>query len=605
MKIGADYNSGKCRFTVWSPFAQKVELRIIEPKEQLVQMEKDSKGYWHTEIKNLPESALYLYRIDNEKERPDPASNFQPDGVHKPSQVVDHNNFKWEDENWKGINIKNYVIYELHIGAFTKEGTFEAVIPRLKELKELGITAIEIMPVSQFPGDRNWGYDGVYPFAPQNSYGGVEGLKKLINECHKTGMAVILDVVYNHFGPEGNYTNDYGPYFTSHYRTPWGDAINFDSQYSDEVRNYFFQNALHWFKNFHFDALRLDAIHSIYDMSAKHFLEELSEITDELSNESGWKRYLIAESDLNDDKIIRPRKFGGYGCDAQWSDDYHHSLHSLLTNESLGYYLDFGKLEHLSESIKNGYVYSGKYSQYRKRRHGNSADERPGFRFVISNQNHDQIGNRAFGERTSNLISFEQLKLAAAAMLISPYVPMIFMGEEYGEDNPFLYFVSHGDENLVKAVQEGRKKEFEAFKWQGEIPDPQSEYTFNRSKLDWQKKQNGKYKTLYDWHKTLLKLRKKTPALKNFDRNDIIVEEIVKDKILKILRVKRENQILALFNFDKNPVETDLQNSNGNWKKILDSEDENWGSGNSVCPEILEKQKIKINGLQFVLYQKK
>src|SRR4030066_1209493 len=319
------------------------------------------------------------------------------------------------------------IMYEIHVGTFTPEGTFDAVILRLDELSVLGINTIELMPVAQFPGERNWGYDGTYPFAVQNSYGGPEGLKILINECHKKGMAVILDVVYNHFGPEGNYLWDYGPYFTDRYKTPWGQAINYDDLYSNEVRNFFIENALHWFKNYHFDALRLDAIHGIFDFSAKAFLQELAEKVEEFSSSEGKKYYLIAESDLNDSRVIRPGNMGGYGIDAQWCDDFHHAVHTLLVHENKGYYVDFGETEHLVKSFREGFVYSGQYSEYRKRNHGNSSRDCPAEQFIVFTQNHDQVGNRMFGERLSNLVSFESLKLAAGAVLLSPYIPLLFM----------------------------------------------------------------------------------------------------------------------------------------------------------------------------------
>lgn len=368
MRIGANYSGdGRCEFVVWAPFAKVLELKTLSPQQKIIPMERDEEGYWIADVKNIPPETKYLYVIDEEKERPDPASFFQPEGVHVPSQVIDHNSFMWKDVFWSGINLRNMVIYELHIGTFTPEGTFDAVIKRLDELTDLGINAIEIMPVAQFPGERNWGYDGAYPFAVQNSYGGPDGLKRLINECHKRGVTVILDVVYNHLGPEGNFLRDFGPYFTDKYKTPWGDAINFDDAFSDGVRNFFIENNLYRFKNYHIDALRLDAIHAIYDMSARHILEELSERVMELSQIRGRKFYLIAESDLNDSRIIRPLELGGYGIDAQWCDDFHHSVHCILTGERDGYYADFGKIEHLVKAMREGFVYSGQYSIFRKR----------------------------------------------------------------------------------------------------------------------------------------------------------------------------------------------------------------------------------------------
>jgi maltooligosyltrehalose trehalohydrolase len=321
MNIGANYSGdGKCEFLVWAPLLKKVELKIVSPEGSIVSMDRDKSGYWHRMVENISPATSYLYRLDGKKERPDPASQFQPQGVHGPSQIVDHTSFRWEDMRWKGISLPEMIIYELHVGTFTPEGTFDAMIHILDELKDIGINTIEIMPVTQFPGERNWGYDGVYPFAVQNSYGGPDGLKRIVNECHKRGMAFILDVVYNHIGPEGNYFRDYGPYFTESYRTLWGQAINLDGTYSNEVRNFFIENALYWFKNYHIDALRLDAIHGIYDMSARPFLLELAERVGEFSKQQGRKFYLIAESNLNNPIAVKPRDMGGYGIDAQRKD---------------------------------------------------------------------------------------------------------------------------------------------------------------------------------------------------------------------------------------------------------------------------------------------
>ncbi|MBD3290350.1 malto-oligosyltrehalose trehalohydrolase, partial [candidate division KSB1 bacterium] len=468
MRIGAHYNDNKtCEFTVWAPLPEKVELKLKKTTERTIRMSRDRRGYWHATVKDISVHTNYTYLLNGETERPDPASFWQPHGVHQASQVVNHKKFRWTDKEWSGISLKEMIIYELHVGTFTEKGTFKEIIPRLKRLLELGVNTIEIMPVAQFPGERNWGYDGVYPFAVQNSYGDPDSLKKLVNECHKLGLAVVLDVVYNHLGPEGNYLRDFGPYFTDKYKTPWGEAVNFDDEFSDEVRNYFIENALYWFDNYHIDALRLDAIHAIFDMSAKKFLQELAERVQQFSHDNLRKHYLIAESDLNNSTVISPREMGGYGLDAQWADDFHHSVHTLLTGEEAGYYQDFGETGHLIKALENAVVYTGQYSEYRKRSHGNSYRDQHASQFVVAIQNHDQVGNRMMGERLSHLISFEGLKLAAGVLLLSPYIPLIFMGEEYGESSPFLYFVSHGDPNLIKAVREGRKSEFKSFRWKG------------------------------------------------------------------------------------------------------------------------------------------
>ncbi|MGB7293691.1 MAG: malto-oligosyltrehalose trehalohydrolase [Thermodesulfobacteriota bacterium] len=608
MKIGANYlGKGKCEFVVWAPFRQNVELKIISSPERTVTMNKDKLGYWQAVLKDVYPGTLYLFRLDGEIDRPDPASHFQPEGVHGPSQVIDLNSFHWGDGNWRGVDIANMIMYEIHTGTFTPEGAFEAIIPRLGEILDLGINAIELMPVAQFPGERNWGYDGVFPYAPQKSYGGPKGLRRLINECHKRGMSVILDVVYNHLGPEGNYFWDYGPYFTDKYRTPWGNALNFDDAYSDEVRNFFIENALYWFQEYHVDALRLDAVHAIYDFSAKFFLAELSEKVEELSKKGNREFYLIAESDLNDSRIIERREIGGYGIDAQWCDDFHHSLHTLLTREHLGYYVDFGKTEHLIRALKEGFVYSGQYSLYRKRRHGNSPKEQSGARFVVYSQNHDHIGNRLHGDRLSTLISFEGLKLAAGLVLLAPYVPFLFMGEEYGEDAPFLYFVSHSDPKLIEAVRTGRKGEFESFDWKGEPPDPQSPATFFNSKIDWEKRHDGSHNVLLNYYKKLINLRKEIPALSNLDKDNLDVWGLEEEKVVFMRRWDNEQDTHVFLIFNPNESNSDIRSQfpDGRWKKLIDSSEEKWNGPGSLMPEIVESGgESGIGGFGLILFKR-
>src|SRR5690348_12209983 len=395
---------GSWRFCVWAPKREKVSLHVLGNAEQVTRMEKDERGYHHATVGNLAAGDRYLYQLDGVRERPDPASRFQPDGVHGPSQLVDLQAFHWSDSNWKGRPLGISIFYELHVGTYTAEGTFDAVTKRLPELVDLGVTTIELMPVAQFPGSRNWGYDGVYLFAPQNSYGGPYALQRLVDAAHAHGLAMTLDLVYNHLGPEGNYLGEYGPYFTEKYRTPWGKAINFDDAQSDPVRQFFIQNALYWLKEFHFDALRLDAIHGIFDFSARHFLAELQDEVSALAKKLGREIHLIAESDLNDARLLLPHEKGGYDLPAQWSDDFHHSLHTLLTKEQTGYYGDFGRVHHLASVIKDGWYYHGQFSKYRQRRHGNSASGITKSHFVVCSQNHDQVGNRALGERLSQLV---------------------------------------------------------------------------------------------------------------------------------------------------------------------------------------------------------
>ncbi|MBI4639117.1 MAG: malto-oligosyltrehalose trehalohydrolase [Candidatus Tectomicrobia bacterium] len=605
MRIGAHYlGHGRSEFIIWAPFLTEVTVRLVSPKERMIPMERDEWGYWHAVADSVYPGTLYFYRLEKTRERPDPASHFQPQGVHGPSQVVDHSTFQWEERQWSGISLEQMIMYELHVGTFTPEGTFEATISRLDDLKDLGVNAIEIMPVAQFPGDRNWGYDGVYPFAVQNSYGGPEGLKALANACHKREMALILDAVYNHLGPEGNYLADFGPYFTEKYRTPWGKAINFDDAYSDHGRNFFMENALYWFQHYHIDALRLDAIHAIYDMSAKPFLQELAEQVQEFSYQQGRKYSLIAESNLNDVAIIHPKEMGGYGLDAQWCDDFHHALHVLLTGDKAGYYRDFGTIEDLVKAFREGFVYSWNYSAYRKRYHGSSSKEIPAHQLVAFSQNHDQVGNRMFGERLSKLISFEALKLAAGALFLSPYIPLLFMGEEYGEESPFLYFVSHSDPALIEAVRQGRKAEFKEFQWQGAPPDPQHLETFLQSQLRWEKRREGKHHVLFEFYRHLIQLRRESPALANLDKNSLEVSSMQEERLIFLRRWHHENQLFSVMNFNTRESAFRVSLPKGRWKKVLDSSDERWRGPGPSSPEIIEQgEEVTIRPLSFAFYE--
>ncbi|MCK5342902.1 MAG: malto-oligosyltrehalose trehalohydrolase, partial [Candidatus Heimdallarchaeota archaeon] len=398
MKVGAHYIGGnKCEFTVWATFVENVSVCVNSPDKRLIPLEKLDKGYWHVCADNISPGTQYYYQLNDSKKLPDPASFYQPEGVHGVSEVVDHKNFVWDDAGWDGINLSEMILYELHIGTFTPEGTFQAVISKLDDLKDIGINTIEIMPIAQFPGERNWGYDGAYPYAVQNSYGGPTGLKSLVDAAHQKGISVILDVVYNHLGPEGNYLSEFAPYFTDNYKTPWGNAINFDDRYCYGVRNYFIGNMLSWFDNYHIDGLRLDAIHSIFDRGAKHILEELADHAALISRRLGRKHYLIAESDLNDSRIIKSKDKGGYGIDAQWCDDYHHLVHTLLTQERSGYYDDFQDISQIENALGGGFVYTGQYSDFRKRNFGGSSKEIQESQLIVFSQNHDQIGNRKRG----------------------------------------------------------------------------------------------------------------------------------------------------------------------------------------------------------------
>jgi maltooligosyltrehalose trehalohydrolase len=605
LDIGATkLGDGKVRFRVWAPKVDMVSVRILSGDGiQTVPLGKEGSGYFSAIVAEVREGDRYSYILDRGKERPDPASRFQPEGVHGPSQVVDADGFPWTDHEWTGLALADYVMYELHVGTFTGQGTFEAVIPMLDYLKDLGITAVELMPVAQFPGERNWGYDGVFPFAPQNSYGGPVGLKKLVDACHAKGLAVIVDVVYNHLGPEGNYLHDYGFYFTDHYRTPWGDAVNFDGAHSDEVRRYFIDNALYWVSEYHVDALRLDAVHGIYDFSARHFLEELAADVHRVARELGREIFVIAESDLNDVRLITPACEGGFGLDAQWNDDFHHALHTLLTGENDGYYQDFGGAGRLAKSLMERYVYSGEYSRYRARRHGNSAADRPADQFVVCAQNHDQVGNRMLGERLSVLVPFESLKLAACAVLLSPYLPLLFMGEEYGEEAPFLYFVNHSDPGLIEAVRQGRKKEFAAFVSRADPPDPESTETFLRSKLDTEKRKLDNHAVLLRFYRELIGMKKNIPALGVGGMNQLRAYS-PEEGLLLMERCVGESRTVSAFNFNDRDMTLRFPETNGIWCKILDSAERTWNGPGELLPETVRGEgDVDIRGHSCAVYE--
>jgi maltooligosyltrehalose trehalohydrolase len=598
-------NGGRCRFRVWAPFSDRVELRLVAPEERVVRMEAQKHGYHRVVMENIAPGTRYFYRLSDGKDYPDPVSRYQPEGIYGPSEAVNPH-FNWTDGHWSGLPLENHIIYELHVGTFTPEGTFESIIPRLRELADVGITAIELMPIAQFSGARNWGYDGVFPFAVQNTYGGPHGLKKLVNACHELGLALILDVVYNHIGPEGNCLPAFAPYFTDRYKTPWGPALNFDDAHSDEVRHFFISNAVEWITDYHVDALRLDAVHAILDHSATNFLEELGDAVRESATTLNRRVHVIAESALNDTRIIRPTELGGYGLDAQWNDDFHHALHTLLTREREGYYVDFGDFQHMSQAFSEGFVYSGRYSVTRGRRHGNSSRGIPSARFIVYAQNHDQVGNRMMGERLSRLVSFEAYKLASSLIMFSPFVPMLFMGDEYGETAPFQYFISHSDAALIEAVRNGRREEFAAFKWKGEPPDPQDEKTFANSRLDHSLKSKPSHRTLLEFHKELIRLRKSLPALRSLRKDKMDVASFEEDCVLAVRRWSMDDEVLVIFNFNDHP---DRQFQNipvGVWRKRFDSSDKRWMGAGAVAPEVIEAPQsgLTLQAYGAVLYQR-
>jgi len=588
-------DGGRCQFLVWAPHAENVEVHIISPREKMAPLDRSGNGYHGGVVEDAGPGALYRFRLNGSLERPDPASRLQPQGVHGPSQVVD-STFGWTDDAWRGLPLRRYILYEVHVGTFTADGTFAAVIDRLDDLVNLGVTALELMPVAQFPGDRNWGYDGVYPFAAHFSYGGPHGLKRLVDACHRRGLAVVLDVVYNHLGPEGNYVGDFGPYFSSQYRTPWGAPLNFDGPHSDEVRRYFIENALFWIEECHIDALRLDAVHAILDFSARPFLEELAQVVRARTEDLGRQVHLIAESALNDTRIIRAPDLGGFGLDAQWSDDLHHAVHSLVTGERQGYYCDFGRFDQRLKALRQGFVYDGAYSEYRKRRHGNSSRNVPPHRLVVFSQNHDQVGNRMHGERLASMVSLEALKMMAGIVLLSPCLPLLFMGEEYGETAPFPYFISHSDPDLIEAVRKGRREEFAAFDWQGEPPDPQDEKTFMSAKLSHALRDApGRHRTLWEFHRRLIELRTRIASRSPNGHPDMPVLGVGGQRIGCMHRRGGHDEVFLVFHAGGSPVTAVIPVPAGRWRRELDSSSKHWeGPGSNLADQLSSAGELEL-----------
>lgn len=513
--------SGRAR--VWAPFAERVELALGRERDRHPMVL--AVDGWFEATPPLADGTDYGFVVDGRGPFPDPRSPSQPAGVHGLSRHVDPSRFRWTDANFRSVPLPGALIYELHVGTFTPDGTFEAAIARLDELLALGVTHVELMPVAAFPGRWGWGYDGVALYAPHAPYGGPEGLVHLVDACHARGLSVWLDVVYNHLGPSGNYLGVYGPYFTDSYRTPWGDAVNFSGRHSDEVRRFFIDNAVMWLRDYHFDGLRLDAVHAIFDASAVHFLEELTADVRALEGETGRVLTLVAESDLNDPRLVRPVARGGYGLDAQWSDDLHHALHAVLTGERTGYYADFRGLADVAQAIERGFVFEGQLSSFRGRRHGRPATDLASHALIGFLQNHDQTGNRAAGERVTALCSIERAMLGAALVMTSPSVPMLFQGEEWAATAPFLYFTDHEDPALAAAVRDGRRAEFAAFGWKPEdVPDPQVESTFRRSTLDWAERADGDHARMLAWYRALATLRRESPALRDANRSSTRVQ---------------------------------------------------------------------------------
>ncbi len=568
-------DDGRCLFRVWAPSVKTIALHLLGDRDRRVEMTAEAQGYYSVVVDNMTAGQRYCYTLDG-VDYPDPVSRFQPEGVNGPSVVVDRR-YVWAADDWFGRPQQEFVIYELHVGTFTDEGTFTSAIPRLAELADLGITAIELMPVAQFAGARNWGYDGVLQFAMQDNYGGPDGLKQFVDACHAHGIAVILDVVYNHFGPEGNCYPCYGPYLTDHYKTPWGEALNFDGPQSDAVRAFFVENVLYWLYEFRLDGLRLDATHFMYDNRTVHILQELAATVAEHRELANRHFVLVAESDTNDPRLLRPPNVGGIGLDMQWNDDFHHTVHALLTNETGHYYAGYDTLDALVKALREGFVYTGQYSEYRQRSHGAPSHDIPGKQMIVFTQNHDQIGNRLPSERIANYLPFEALKLWIGLAALSPYVPMIFMGEEYAEPALFNFFTDFEGQELIDAINKGRMSQFGLGAGDDEgFPPPQDEATFAASKLDHTLKTGGKHRVMLEFHRTLFRLRRELPPLAALSKERLEVVGYESDMVIYWRRWYGQHQVVAAYNISDKRVSLSLPIPAGRWRCVLDSAEARW-----------------------------
>ncbi len=591
MPIGAQLHEDGVHFGVWASDASQVDVVVLgDEGRELAHypLERDQQGYFSAYVPGLTAGAKYMYRLDGDKLRPDPASRYQPEGVHGPSQVVD-TSFAWTDGDWHGIPLEEMVLYEAHIGTATPKGTFEALIGKLPFLKSLGVTAIEIMPVGDFPGERNWGYDGVCLFAPARAYGGQEGLKKLVDAAHAHGLSAVLDVVYNHLGPDGNYLRDFSlDYFTDAHKTPWGDALNFANRH---VREFFISNALYWAHEYHMDGLRLDATHSILDDSDEHILRELpSRVRSSLAPDRHF--VIFAEDERNEAWLITPAEQGGAGIDAVWADDFHHEVRSALAGDNEGYYVDFtGSAADIADTISKGWFYVGQLSQFAGRSRGTDASAFDPPHFVYCIQNHDQVGNRAIGDRLTESIGLDAYRAASALLLLSPYTPLLFQGQEWAASTPFLFFTDHNPE-LGRLVTEGRRAEFAHFKgFQGEeVPDPQAVGTFQASKLKWEEAEQGEHGQTLALYKELLGLRRNLPAFRERRRANFKAACVDRDAFaMRYLSPTGSDDLLVVVNL-KGDLKLDIAANEATkapqgcrWKVILSSDEPRFGGPQEIA----------------------
>jgi maltooligosyltrehalose trehalohydrolase len=581
LHLGAVLYETGTTFRVWAPRCKGVEV-VIEGRRP-TPLTGRADGLFELALPGVGPGTRYQYRLDGERYRPDPASRHQPEGVHGTSVVVDGGGAAWTDQAFRGHALADLVFYELHVGTFTAAGTFEAVIPHLPQLVELGITAIELMPVGEFPGSRNWGYDGAHLYAPQSTYGGPRGLRRLVDAAHGLGLSVVLDVVYNHLGPEGNYLGEYGPYYTDRYKTPWGNAINFDGPDSEGVRRHFVENARYWVREFHVDGLRLDAIHSIFDQSPVHVLTELAEAAREEARLLDRPVHIIAESHDNDRRIVLPASEGGIGLDAVWADDFHHAIHSRLTGERAGYYVDFADGKGLGRALAEGFAYQGEPSEYFGRARGTKSADLGGERFVLCLQNHDQVGNRAQGDRLSTIVPMAAVKMAAALLFASPALPLLFMGEEYGETSPFQFFTSYLDLALVEAVRVGRAAEFSRFGWSTAPPDPGKSTTFLRSRLNHSLAGAPRHRELREYYRHWLTLRRTHPALGARGKERTRCEMDDSGSVLTLHREASDGTRVCLVANLTNTAQPFAPLSS-DWRDLLNSEDPRFSGGGMGRP---------------------
>jgi maltooligosyltrehalose trehalohydrolase len=573
---------GKARFGLWAPARESVEVLVVRPYEKAVPLSRGADGFFTGVVENVPPGTRYVFRLDGAVTAPDPASLSQPEGVFGPSELVDPA-FEWTSPYWMGLPLSETVLYELHVGTFTKGGTFDSAIKRLSALKDLGVTAVEVMPVAQFPGARGWGYDGVFPSAAQDGYGGPDAFRRFVDAAHKRGLAVVLDVVYNHLGPEGCRLAELGPYFSDRHRNPWGAALNFDGPDSDPVRAFFLQSALWWLDECRVDGLRLDATAAILDASERPFVAELAEAVSALARKSNRLIHLFAEHLHNDARVVRPREMGGWGVDAQWGDDLHRALHAALTGERAGPYADFGPVSAAAKALREGWVYDGAlYSSWRRRTVGTSAAGVPGRRFVAYWQNHDQVGNRPDGARAPSLVSLEAHKLGLGAVLLSPYTPLLFMGDEAGTRAPFHFFADFADEGLRRAVREGRRRELKQhWGWDGTPPDPFAPETFAACVLDESSPPTVAADRTAAYVRELLRLRREHAAFKDGSREGLTVAEAG-----DLLAVGR-GRAVVLLHFGETPFAGPAPVPAGRWRLLLDSADGRWGGAGAAAPAVL------------------